>query len=166
MNFIKRNRSKVLSIFSLLVVGCFLFLAAYSEKEKYILSDTSLSDGDTILSDWVSIGTSENVAIALQVSDSVNAKVEVFSRVGSGQRILILDSLGVDSVSGNARASTVGTTSGFDLRGYAASNPVAPNGDTNYLPGANYIQVKIRVGDVFAPGSPSNFAKVMLLSTD
>ena len=31
MNFIKRNRSKVLSILSLFIVGCFLFLAAYSE---------------------------------------------------------------------------------------------------------------------------------------
>ena len=35
MNFIKRNRSKALSILSLFIVGCFLFLAAYSEKEKY-----------------------------------------------------------------------------------------------------------------------------------
>lgn len=164
MNFIKNNRNKFLSLFGMLVIAGFIFIAGYVDKQTFIINDSSLADNDTIVSGWINIGSAENVALQTQVLDSVWARSEIFYRYGTtGQRIALAaaDTIGVPNHTASATTS-FGKSVGKVIRGYGLA--------ADLIPGANYIYVKTTIvndntGD-HGTGSSSENVKVSLISAD
>lgn len=143
----------------------FLFYAGYSDKSTYIIDDTSVADGDTIVSGWIDIGSASNVAYTLIVNDSVSARANAFYRFGGTERVAIG---ALDSISAIRRASTTGISVGKNLRGYGTHiNDGVVSRDTNLIPGMNQIQVKVTVHDVATDGSPgANRVRVGLITSE
>lgn len=131
MNFIKRNKIAT-ALFAVIFSGL-IFIAGYSDKQVYVISDTSLAAGDTILA-TLDIGSAPNVAVTLQSADTVNAKLFLYYGYGTGQRISLA---ATDTVS--AIGTTVPVSKGKVLRGYGLA--------TDLIPGANRLYIKAYINE-------------------
>ena len=143
----------------------------YSSRSNYIVNatdETLIEDGDTLLSGWYEIGGADNVGVTFEVSDSVTARVDFFYKFGaSGQRVQVaaLDSIGIQN-----RAGATWSAKQAELRGYGTGfSRVRAAGDTvrSKIPGANYIQAKVTVGDVASSQTGSNnVVRVGIITND
>lgn len=163
------NKRNIFTMFGLLAVIGIIALSlsgGYSSRSNYIINTSDIEDGDTLLSGWYEIGGSDNVGVTFEVSDSVTARVDFFYKFGStGQRV---QCAAVDSIGIQNRAGATWSVQQADLRGYGTGFVrVAAAGDTvrSKIPGANYIQAKVTVSDVFATNS-TNRVRVGIISAD
>lgn len=151
MNWIKNH--KAIS-FMIVLFSVIAFVAGYQDKQVYVINDTSLAPGDTITA-LVNIGSAPNVALMLQSSDTVNAKVFTSYQYGTGQRIALA---ATDTMS--AIGTTVPVSKGKVLRGYGLT--------TDLIPGGNYIYVKVYINE---DGSASGdgvgeYVRLAVISSD
>lgn len=162
MNFVKNHR--LVSFFIALFTVAIVSIAAWQDKQVYVINDSTLADNDTIVSGWINIGSAPNVAIGQQVLDSVWCRSEIFYRYGStGQRLQLAAADTLSTPNHTASATTsFGKFAGKDLRGYGLA--------TDLIPGANYIYIKTTVvndntGD-HGTGSSSENVKVSVMTAD
>lgn len=163
----EKFRKKIFASVGLVAILGYLFMAAYSERATYMINDSSLADGDTIVSGWVDIGGARNVALFQESSDSVWAKSEVFYRFGTaGQRVALA---AIDTISTKGNLSATWLTASKDLRGYATHvwSSAVGMADTNYIRGANQIYVKTTITDVGGASSETTQrVRVGLITSD
>jgi len=163
MNFIKNNRNKFVAVLSLVIVIGLLTIASSFDKDKVIFEDLRNEKSDTVSSQWYYIGSSPHVALSLAVSDSVSAKCEIFWKAGNDERVTLAT---IDTMGAGTKTGASPVIVGKPLRGYGAHNPGANGGDTNLIPGANYIKVKITCNDAGTDSSATNYVRVRVLTAD
>lgn len=164
----KKNIFTLLGLVAVIAIITVSLTGGYSTRSNYIINTSDIEDGDTLLSGWYEIGGAENVGVTFEVSDSVTARVDFFYKFGpGGQRVQVaaLDSIGIQNEAGaNWSAKQA------DLRGYGTGFVrVRAAGDTvrSKIPGANYLQAKVTVGDVNSQNSASsNKVRVGIISND
>ena len=162
----KKNIFTFFGLIAVIGIIAFSLSGGYSTRSNYIINTSSISDGDTLLSGWYEIGGADNVGVTFEVSDSVTARVDFFYKFGpGGQRVQVA---AVDSIGIQNRAGATWSAKQADLRGYGTGFiRVRAAGDTvrSKIPGANYIQAKVTVSDVFATNS-TNKVRVGIISAD
>lgn len=167
----KKNFFTAFGILATVIIIAAAMTGGYSSRSNYIVNATDeslIEDGDTLLSGWYEIGGADNVGVFFEVSDSVTARVDFFYKFGpSGQRkqVAALDSIGLQN-----RAGANWSTQQTELRGYGTGfSRVRAAGDTvrSKIPGANYIQAKVTVGDVASSQTGSNnVVRVGIITND
>ncbi len=121
-------KKKIFTFLGVIAAVGLISLAAYQDKQIYVINDTSLAAGDTILA-TINIGSAENVAVMLHAADTVNAKLFIYYGYGSDARVSLA---ATDTVS--AIGTTVPVSKGKVLRGYGLA--------TDLIPGANKLYIK------------------------
>jgi len=163
MNFLKQNRNNFIAVFSMIVVIGLLLTAASFDNDEDMFVDLRNEKGDTVSSNWYYVGGASNVALSLAVSDSVSAKAEIFWKAGNVERVALAT---IDTMGAGTKTGATPVIVGKPLRGYGAHNPGANGGDTNLIPGGNYIKVKITINDAGTDSSATNYVRVRVLTAD
>lgn len=145
MQFLK---NKYTLITSLMIAVIIIFAGSYS-GEKFIVNDSSVATGDSVVSGWVYIGSSPNVALSYSIEDTLDVDFTVRYRFGTEPHI----ALTLDSVNTTGTTLT-GKSLGKVLRGYGLT--------TDLIPGANYIYVKA----LAITGQANSAVKVGLMTAD
>lgn len=142
----KLNKKNIFGLIGVLFASVYLYMAAYDDNTTFILVDTSLTDGDTIISTFHDIGGASEVTMFAQLSDSANVRIQpVFVRGAGGQRVAnILDTFNVANIAGATPTSGAKVLSGYGIHNSNGQY----GGDTNLIIGATRIAVKVTVNDV------------------
>lgn len=167
MKLNKKNIFGFLAVTSLVLILALQFTGGYSTKATYIVNRAGSADGDTFRSGWYDIGGSPNVAAVFEVSDSMTAKIEWFYRFGPSGATMSASTL-ADTLSIANRAGETFSAKSQDLRGYGTGFVrVRSNGDTvrSKIPGANQIQAKVTIHDVFSTNN-TNRVRVGIISSE
>ena len=124
-------RNKIAMFFLFVVI---LSLSAFNltGSQKFIIYDEAVTtSNDTLVSEWVSIGSSQNVAIFYNTDDTSYVKGSFEYRYGS---VTSVNSLTADTLSLDTRGSALtGISKGKVLRGYGLT--------ADLIPGANAVRV-------------------------
>lgn len=135
-------------IFSVVIVAVLIIAGTYS-TEKFIANDASVATGDSVVSGWVYIGGSPNVALNYSVEDTMNVYFTARYRFGQEPHNVVA----VDTV-GTTGTTLTGKSKGRVLRGYGLA--------TDLIPGANWIYVHCNA----VTGQTNSAVKVGLMMAD
>ena len=126
------NFKKLVIPFLILIAGL-VYGYDLTGMQKYLIYENSLtSAADSVVSSWVTIGSSQNVALFYSTDDTSYMKGWVQYRYGS---LTGVTTLGADTLSLDNRAGSTSLSKGITLRGYGRT--------TDAIPGANQIRVII-----------------------